>query len=217
MAWTSVLATTASRVSWLRCSTRSARARSCPPERDLAVRLGASRNAVRDRLQMLEGLGVLRRRQGAGTFVQLLQPKGLTLALDLALVSISFSIEALQSVRVAMERQVVREAAQAQDPIAIAHIRKAVDDMTHAESSRDIDVADVAFHQALMHATGNPVLTFFADAMTSVWRRAVLKRRALLSQYPADKSVSGTAHQPLYEAIYAVWHELFDTLSLEDL
>jgi len=176
--WTSALATTASRLSWLRYSTRSARARprgpaGCKPQRCI----GPPSDARRSRRPAPSA--------GCDHLRAIAANQRLTLALDLALVSSSFSIEA----------------AQAQDPIVIAHIRKAVDDMTYAVSSQDIDVADVAFHRALMHASGNPALTFFADTVTRVLRRAVLKRRALLSRYP----------------IYAGGHELFDTLSLEDL
>jgi GntR family transcriptional regulator len=41
-----------------------------PPETDLALSLGVSRNTVRDALSQLETEGVIFRRQGAGTFVR---------------------------------------------------------------------------------------------------------------------------------------------------
>ncbi|WP_345561745.1 FadR/GntR family transcriptional regulator [Nonomuraea rosea] len=195
-----------------------------PPERELAERLSVSRTALRDRLQLLEGLGVLRRRQGSGTYVQRLAPQGLEFALDLALSASHLSIESLHSVRVALERQAAREAARKGDPIAIAHVGKALADMEAAVTGEDIDRADFAFHQALLHATGNAALTFFADAMTGVLFRAVRQRRDRLKTHPRDKEVSVAAHRPLYDALLAgdenaagqasddhfqVWHDLF--------
>ncbi|MEV0996056.1 FCD domain-containing protein [Nonomuraea sp. NPDC050202] len=195
-----------------------------PPERELAERLGVSRTALRDRLRLLDAFGVLSRRQGSGTYVQRLDPQGLETALDLALSASHLTIESLHSVRVALERQAAREAARRGDPVAIAHVGKALADMEAAAGAEDIDHADFAFHQALLHATGNPALTFFADAMTGVLFRAVRQRRDRLKTHPRDKEVSVAAHRPLYEALLAgdadaagqasddhfqVWHDLF--------
>ncbi|MEV4178619.1 FCD domain-containing protein [Nonomuraea sp. NPDC049709] len=201
-----------------------------PPERELAERLGVSRTALRDRLRLLEGFGVLSRRQGSGTYVQRLAPHGLEFALDLALSASHLSIESLHSVRVALERQAAREAARKGDPVAIAHVGKALADMEAAATADDIDRADFAFHQALLHATGNAALTFFADAMTGVLFRAVRQRRDRLKNHPRDKEVSVAAHRPLYEALLArdedaagrasddhfrAWHDLFTEPRME--
>ncbi|MEV5504216.1 FCD domain-containing protein [Nonomuraea fuscirosea] len=195
-----------------------------PPERELAERLGVSRGALRDRLRLLEGFGVLSRRQGSGTYVRRLAPEGLEFALDLALSASHLSIESLHSVRVALERQAAREAARRADPVAIGHVGKALAGMEAAATAEDIDRADFAFHQALLHATGNAALTFFADAMTGVLFRAVRQRRDRLKTHPRDKELSLAAHRPLYEALLAgdedaagqasddhfqVWHDLF--------
>ena len=71
-----------------------------PAERDLALQLKVSRTALRDRLGMLEGLGVLRRRPGSGTYVQKLHPRGLTVALSLGISSSDIPLESLESVRI---------------------------------------------------------------------------------------------------------------------
>jgi GntR family transcriptional repressor for pyruvate dehydrogenase complex len=201
-----------------------------PTERELAGQLGVSRTALRDRLQLLEGLGVLRRKQGSGTYVQHLAPQGLAFALDLALSSSHLSIASLHSVRVALERQAAREAARKGDRVAIAYVGKALDAMVAATTAEEIDAADFEFHRALLHATGNPALTFFADAMTGVLFRAVKKRRDQLKTHPRDKAVSIAAHQPLYEALlagdedaaghasdkhFAAWHDLFADPEME--
>lgn len=54
-----------------------------PSERELTTRVGVSRTALRDRLQVLESLGVIIRRQGSGTYIRPLNPAGLTMALNL--------------------------------------------------------------------------------------------------------------------------------------
>lgn len=47
-----------------------------PPERQLALSLGVSRNTLRNALQVLQGRGILGSRRGSGTFVQAVPGRG---------------------------------------------------------------------------------------------------------------------------------------------
>lgn len=47
-----------------------------PPERQLALSLGVSRNTLRNALQVLQGRGILGARRGSGTFVQAVPGQG---------------------------------------------------------------------------------------------------------------------------------------------
>lgn len=139
-----------------------------PSERDLALELGCSRTALRDRLQRMESFGVLRRVTGSGTYVQTIDPRGLSLALNIALGSAQIPPHALHRSQVAMERQAAVEAASLRDPVLVAHIEKALRVMESAETEADTESADQDFHKALLRASGNPALTFFAEALSGV-------------------------------------------------
>lgn len=176
-----------------------------PSERDLAVRLDVSRTALRDRLGMLEGLGVLRRRTGAGTFVETLRPDALAFALNLAISSSHLPLASLESVRIALERQAAAEAARRADPVLIAYMKRAIDTMAATELSEDVLVADRAFHQSLLRAAGNPSLTFFAEALSSVLTKDLAERSERLIQ---ELSTSRQAllvdhHTRIYDAVVA--------------
>lgn len=176
-----------------------------PSERALAEQLGVSRTALRDRLQMLQSLGVIVRRQGAGTFVQQLDSSGLSFALDLALASSHLQVEDLHRVRIGLERQAAIGAARTRDPVLLGYLRKALDGMVAAVDSPSMDGADFNFHVALMRAAGSPALAFFADSLGGVLARALAERRAEMRDAMShdDRAVMIETHTAVYEAVSA--------------
>lgn len=176
-----------------------------PAERDLATQLDVSRTALRDRLGVLEGLGVLRRRTGSGTFVEQLKPDALAVALNLAIGSSHLPLSSLESVRIALERQAAGEAAIRSDPVLIAYMRRAVDTMESTTSRAEVIEADRAFHQSLLRAAGNPALTFFADALSSVLTEDLQDRSDRLGA-----AVSAAPSQALMVAHHAAIHEAIE-------
>ncbi len=175
-----------------------------PSERDLAVQLQVSRTALRDRLGVLEGLGVLKRRKGSGTFVEQLQPSALATALNLAMGSSHLPLESLESVRIALERQAAREAVKQSDPVLIAYMRRAIDTMKATDDHREVIIADRAFHQSLLRAAGNAALTFFADALTNLLQQDLEDRSARLQHARLSEERQQLVihhHERIYEAI----------------
>lgn len=175
-----------------------------PSERELAVQLDVSRTALRDRLGVLEGLGVLRRLKGSGTFVEVLKPDSLTLALNLAISSSHLPMQSLESVRIALERQAAYEAAQHADPVLVAYMQRAVDTMVESDVEADVLDADRTFHQALLRAAQNPALTFFAAALSDVVSQDVADRSARLDSArlaTPTKALMVEHHRRIHDAI----------------
>ncbi|MDP9906030.1 MULTISPECIES: FCD domain-containing protein [Arthrobacter] len=175
-----------------------------PSERELAIRLSVSRTALRDRLGVLEGLGVLRRQTGAGTFVEMLKPDALALALNLAIGSSHLPLTSLESVRIALERQAAREAAINSDPVLVAYMQRAVNTMASTDVQVDVMDADRAFHQSLLRAAGNPALTFFAEALSDVFTQDLAYRSARLSSARLTSSARALMvehHRRIHDAI----------------
>lgn len=172
-----------------------------PGERELAAQLNVSRTALRDRLSQLEGLGVLERRTGSGTYVRELESANLTMALDLAVSVSRLSLDSLHSVRVALERQAACEAARRAEPVPTAYMQEAIRTMEGSARSSEIFKADFAFHRALFNAAGNPALSFFADALRGVLRDDLAKRRRRMQRLPDDQEVMVEVHTRVYDAI----------------
>ncbi len=172
-----------------------------PSERELAERLNVSRTLLRDRLGLLESLGVLRRRSGAGTYVQNLDPSRLGQALNIGLALSHHTTDSLQSVRIALERQAAKEAAIRQDHVDIAYMHKALDTIEANRNSADVEQADFDFHAALLHASGNASMIFFAEALTVVLRRAFAERRHLVETIQGHQAMMSRIHRRILEAV----------------
>ena len=177
-----------------------------PSERDLAVRMGVSRTALRDRLQQAEALGVLRRTVGSGTYVEQINPRGLAIGLQLAIDASQLSLGSLHPVRVALERQAAHDAAVSHLDESMEEMREALRYMGKAAEAEDMTGmadADAMFHRALMEAPGNAALSFFGHAMAKVRRDAMRSRARQLSLVDREPSFIVNLHAEIHDAIRA--------------
>lgn len=128
-----------------------------PSELDLCEQFGVSRTGIREALKMLGAKGLIAPRRRVGGIVNeraawsLLDPdvlrwmRGTTTDLSL--------LTDLARLRLAIEPEAARQAAIRQDVVAIAAIRQAGEAMA-ADPAQAL-AADIAFHVALLRASGN--------------------------------------------------------------
>ena len=128
-----------------------------PTELDLATMLGVGRNTVREAVQSLVHSGLLKRRQGSGTYV--LANSELTVALGRQIAHVHQ--KHILEVRRSLEVEAARLAAsrRTQTDIATIEALNATRGATFAEG--DIEamvVADLSLHRAIVAAAKNPLL-----------------------------------------------------------
>ena len=172
-----------------------------PSERELSDRLGISRTALRDRLRLLESFGVLDRRSGAGTYVQPMNPAQMARALDVGLGVSDMTTDSLQSVRKALELQAAREATVHQDPVLIAYMRRALNTIETTSDEQELQQADRDFHAALLRASCNPAINFFAEALSGVLQRTFEARHRALGTIEGHHELLVRLHTQIYDAI----------------
>jgi GntR family transcriptional regulator, transcriptional repressor for pyruvate dehydrogenase complex len=172
-----------------------------PSERELALDLKVSRTLLRDRLGLLESLGVLQRRAGAGTYIRGLDPLRLGHSLSIGLMLDDATTTSLTSVRMAIERQAAKEAATRQDHVAIAYMTIALDRMRPPADSVTVEQADFDFHSALIRASGSSSLIFFAEAINIPLRRSFSERRQLRERIPGEQQLMIDLHEPILAAV----------------
>jgi GntR family transcriptional regulator, transcriptional repressor for pyruvate dehydrogenase complex len=128
-----------------------------PPEVQLAQQLGVGRSTMREALNRWEGLGIIRRRRGDGTYLSA------RVQTSAGAVPVMVQLEGaallrLLEVRRSLESDVVRKAALHATPSQRSEIGKLCDDLleiiARGENYRE---ADAAFHAAISEATGNPM------------------------------------------------------------
>ena len=128
-----------------------------PPEVTLAARLGVGRSTIREALNRWEGLGLIRRRRGAGTFLA----ARVSTSRGLVPTMIRLEGEALLrliEVRRALEDAVVQQAARNASAKQRAEISQLCDTLlAEVDAGRPWRPADWAFHGAIHEASGNPM------------------------------------------------------------
>jgi DNA-binding FadR family transcriptional regulator len=140
-----------------------------PAEKELAATLGVSRGSLREGVRALGTLGILDSRHGDGTYVTTLDP-ALLLAPVGFIADLQDDASAFHSVRRLLETEAAGLAALHIDDAGLARLRVALDETARAlvqdplDHERLVD-ADLAFHEELAHASGNPVLAALIEGL----------------------------------------------------
>lgn len=143
-----------------------------PAEPELVKELGVSRNTIREAIHALIHAGMLRTRQGDGTYV--CSSSSLTPALTRRLERCELS-DTLD-VRSALEQEGARLAALRHTPEDLERIRSAYQQVRYAWEERDFEHLirlDYAFHSAIIAAAHNAILSDLYDSISEAVQMAV--------------------------------------------
>ncbi len=168
-----------------------------PTERILADRLRVSRNTVREALTRWEGLGLVERRQGSGTYLKAaVSPDMLHMPLTLAAGNDFASLMQTLELRRALESEAVALCAQRATKAEITRIGRKLDAMEKAFHDRSGMSADEdwEFHQSIYRAAGNPLFEQIISAMHEMFHR--------FWEHPLGVADFGHASFPFHRTIY---------------
>lgn len=174
-----------------------------PNEIDLTEKFGVSRTSLREAMQYLAAIGMVRSRTRAGTIVL---PRENWNYLDPLVLNIMLSIGGDEAFYTSLidARQVLEPAAAAQAAIKatarqLARIAQAFEDMIDANSrdNEEWSRADLEFHTAIINASGNWVYRHFGSAI----RAALLASFRLTNRASQSHEQAIQKHQDVLEAI----------------
>lgn len=173
-----------------------------PIEAELCRRLSVSRSVLREAVKMLTAKGMLGSRPRQGTYVKpervwnLLDPDVLSWLLER-----KFSRELLlqfMEVRLAIEPMAARLAARAGDTEARGEIALALARMQAAETGGDDPLeSDIAFHVAILQASGNPFYARLRDLIAAALKTSI----RLTNKAKGVRLASIAEHASVYDAI----------------
>ena len=149
-----------------------------PTEAELAKQYGISRSVTREAVKMLTAKGLLSARPRQGTMIQPVSAWNLFDADVLHwLLERKFSIDLLRQfneLRVAIEPQAAALAAARASASDLEAITAGLKRMEAAELGLDDTLdSDIAFHVAVLHASGNPFYAQFRDLVSTALRTSI--------------------------------------------
>jgi DNA-binding FadR family transcriptional regulator len=170
-----------------------------PTELTLAARLGVGRSTIREALNRWEGLGIIKRRRGAGTFLAAHVPSSNGHVPTMVRLEGEAQLRLIE-VRRALETAAVRQAAINARPKQRREISQLCDKLlAEVYGGRPWRPADAEFHAAVNDASGNPL---FGQMIASV---VLAFQRASDSPFGTDQfgMNSWPPHRALADAIVA--------------
>lgn len=160
-----------------------ARGSTLPPERELALKLGIGRPALREAIRALAERGLVETRHGVGTVVVGDHHRPIADALGRALVGRRDAHAQVIEVRELLEGAIARRAAERATAAQRGELAKLQRAYAAAGDDHDqLAKLDADFHRALARAAGNPLF----ETMLSALRRAMTAaQRTALERMPA--------------------------------
>jgi len=164
-----------------------------PPEITLAAHLGVGRSTIREALNRWEGLGVIKRRRGAGTYLAANAPTSRGLVPTMIRLE-GEALLRLMAVRRALENAVVRLAAANATPEQCRQIGLACDELLRiVDAGEPWRKADAVFHGLIYEASGNPMFGQILSRLDEALERS--------SESPFGRTEFGLRSFPLHRAL----------------
>jgi DNA-binding FadR family transcriptional regulator len=171
-----------------------------PTERALSARYGVARNTLRRALQQLEDAGRIVRHVGRGTFVE--QAKRAQRD-DLARRIENASPNEIMEVRLMIEPQAAECAAARANGAELESMAECLKKSEAAPTVAEFEMWDGLFHQTIVAACRNHLLSDIYDAINAVRRKAdwaALKERVVT---PARRDITQRQHRSILGALRA--------------
>lgn len=148
-----------------------------PAERELAVRFGVSRTAVREAIKALHQKGLVEAYSGRGTFITDGTSRAIQQSLDLMIkIGQPDNSIHLEEVREILEPEIAALAATRIEESQVALMREAILVMDRQRQDPDAYIeADLDFHLSLAEAASNPLILSLIDSIVGLLREQRLR------------------------------------------
>jgi GntR family transcriptional repressor for pyruvate dehydrogenase complex len=169
-----------------------------PPERDLARQIGVSRPSLRSGLRSLQAMGVIRARQGSGTYVADGPPRLGEGPLQFLAALHGFTRDEMFEARRVLEVGTAGLAAERATAEQVTAMAEEVASMfASLEDPQAYLRHDVQFHRAVAAGSQNPVLATLIDTIAEL----VYETRRRTVERATDLRQSAEMHRRIYRAI----------------
>ena len=190
-----------------------------PPEVAIAAALGVGRSTIREALNRWEGLGLIRRRRGDGTYLtaKIRTSQG---PLPTMMQLEGEAILRLLDMRRVIESGTVRRAAANATLTQRREIGRLCDALLAiVEAGQPYRAADMAFHAAICDATGNPMFGHLLQRMDEALERSAESPFSVpgfgLASFPPHRDLSDAIVAGNPDAAEAALHRIIDLVDAE--
>ncbi|GAB3597326.1 FadR/GntR family transcriptional regulator [Microbacterium tumbae] len=160
---------------------------------ELGAAIGASHSTVRESTRVLVSLGLLRARQRIGFQVL---PESEWNHLDAQVIRWRLRtpdhdrlVQSLLEIRIAIEPEAARLAAERGDPETVGRIMRTAGELWAGGDQRTFVTHDTEFHRLVMQASGNPLFARLSDVVAEALRERALHHLVQLPVNEVDRQL----------------------------
>lgn len=169
-----------------------------PPERELAMELGVSRNVVREALRSLMDSNILQARQGAGVFVTALDVESLMEPLEFVFSLERAALQSLVAARLVIEPGIAALAATHATDEDLRAVDALVEHSGRDDPSQLLE-HDIELHGRIVRMAGNPFLTRIMESLGHLTRSS----RDFTNSVPRMRRAAQADHERIVAALCA--------------
>ena len=187
-----------------------------PTERNIAEQLGIGRNSTREALSILHGMGIIERKQGSGNYISGDAGKSIGQIISVATYLSVWQCEFRRIlektvcgmiIRNGMSREHGKRLSGYLDELenlqcVLKNDKSASDDHDKKDILEKIAIADDNFHNELIKAADNSLMTVIMDAVTTVYKEAIERVIYNSDERVRDKLIE--CHRGIYEGIISL-------------
>jgi len=165
-----------------------------PSVRELCTLFGVGRSSVRDAITALKGKGIVDVKQGEGTFI--CQFDSSKMFQYTMLLPSEEDVRELFQVRKMLEPGIAEMAAKNRSPEDLKKLKLAL-----SKTFENDWEADYHFHQVIVHAAGNKMLTQFIQFISTTMQKAMIDFYQYIQPHEAILKEIASHHYHIYESI----------------
>lgn len=172
-----------------------------PTEREIAEKLGVSRNSIREVMHMLEINGLIECVQGSGNYVRCDPQEYMMKTVHMVMALMNIDYTEVFHIRAGYELTALRLAISNATEEEIEGIHEALVKMEEAKDFNQSSYWDHEFHRRLLHASHNRMLILYASMISDMVDQFIFDLRKRILGHYADADALSRAHWGIYDAL----------------
>ena len=172
-----------------------------PTEREVAEKLGVSRNSVREVMHMLEITGLIECMQGSGNYVRCDPMAYMLKSVNMVMALMKIDYAEIFHIRTGYEYAAVRLAIDTAAPEELEDLHQILLKMDQPMSSKESAKLDVEFHHKLVGASHNRILILYNSMLDRLMDQFIenFRTRILMNKMRAE--LQRRSHWGIYNAL----------------
>ncbi|MGN0465070.1 MAG: FadR/GntR family transcriptional regulator [Lachnospiraceae bacterium] len=172
-----------------------------PPEREIAQKLGVSRNSVREVMHMLEINGLIECVQGSGNYVRCNPQKYMLKSVNMVMSLLRINYIEIFYIRAGYELTALKLAIDAATEEEIEEIHRILLKMDQATNVKESANLDIKFHSHLIAASHNRLLILYADMLSDLMNEFIEDFRARILMNRKNEKMLRKSHWDIYNGL----------------